>query len=619
MRNNLIFFFKQWVYWLFIFAVGRAVFLIWNFQLLSAEHIPLGETLLSFVHALKLDISAACYLSIIPFLIHTILFFKPGKTLLTIHKFYLGIFTFIVYLIGLSETGLYSEWRCKINTKALAYLKHPSEIVNSTSTANFLGLLFLLIALTIGSIWLYHKVLAHKNYPFKKNTLAGILFLIFTPGFLLLGIRGGWDAIPITQSQSWYSKHMELNDAAVNSSWNLMINYLDSKSFLEKNPFEWMTDDEAKKIVKKLHRCDIDSTQYILNTARPNIVLLIMESWSADLIESLGGRKGITTQFHELEKEGYLFTQTYGSGTRSQQGMAAIFGGYPAIPITTLTEFPEKYAKTPSLVKIFNANKYNTSFYFGGQLIYGNIKSYIMYNGFNRIIEGDDLDAKLPRGKLGVHDEYVFARQLNDLKSEPQPFFSAMFTLSTHAPYDQPMKNVLNWGVNENDYINSAFYTDKCLGNYISEAKKQPWYNNTLFIIVADHSHISYKTSSMMTFEFRRIPLLLFGNVIKPEFRGKKDSILMAQSDIPATLLKQLNLPSNEFNWSLNKLNPFAPQFVFFQMNEGLGWKRPEGYYIYNKDANVFLEKNLPPVMEDSIIKEGKAYLQVLFREFLDY
>ncbi len=586
--------------------------------MLSAAQISLSEIAKCFYFALKLDVSTACYLSVIPFLIYAVLYFKPSKHIYKIIQIYVIIVTLIVYLISIGETGIYSEWKSKLNAKALAYLQNPAEIVSSTSTLNVIGLLLLLGILIAGSLILFEKTFPFTKHPFKKSVAAGIAFILLMPLLLFTGIRGGWGAIPITQSQSWYSHYVILNDAAVNPGWNLLVNIINNQKFLKTNPFETMPDAEANRMVDEIHFCKTDTTINILTTPRPNVVLIIMESWSADLIESLGGTKGITPQFHELEKDGYLFTQAYSSGNRSQQGMAGLFAGFPALPITTLTEHPDKYVKLPSLIKILNANKYSTSFYFGGQLIYGNIKSFIMFNEFNRIVEGEQFDAKIPRGKLGVHDEYLFKRQLNDLKTEQQPFFSAMFTLSTHSPYDEPMQKVLDWGGTENNYINSAYYTDKCLGNYLTEAKKQAWYNNTLFIILADHSHNTYRNHNLQTFEYHKIPILLYGNVLKPELRGKQSEVYISQTDIPSTLLHQLKIPS-QFEWSRNVFNPYAPHYAYFEMNDGLGWMRRDGYFVYNKTENVFLDKKLPNPLEDSIVKEGKAYLQHLFKEFIDF
>jgi phosphoglycerol transferase MdoB-like AlkP superfamily enzyme len=284
-----------------------------------------------------------------------------------------------------------------------------------------------------------------------------------------------------------------------------------------------------------------------------------------------------------------------------------------------MTEHPEKYHQLPSLTQDLNKEGYRSSFYFGGQLIYGNIKSYIMYNQFHKIVEGDDFSSSIPRGKLGVHDEYLFNRHIEDMKTEPEPFFSAMFTLSSHSPYDQPVNNKITRNVPEIDFVNSAWYTDYALGKYIESARKQPWYGNTLFILVADHSHVSHHQNPLQSFAYHRIPMLWFGPALRPEFKGKKVDMISSQTDLPATLLKQLGLNANLYPWSKNLFNPYTPPFAYFEMNDGLGWKNPSGYFIYNKLEDRFMDKKIAPADEPKTVKEGKSYLQEVFREFLSY
>jgi phosphoglycerol transferase MdoB-like AlkP superfamily enzyme len=357
----------------------------------------------------------------------------------------------------------------------------------------------------------------------------------------------------------------------------------------------------------------------VLTTDRPNIVLLILESWSADLIESLGGEPGITPEFHQLEKEGILFTGLWATGPRSEQAMSSIFGGFPAHPISSITVQPDKFSKLTTITHKLIAQGYHTSFYFGGQLIYGNIRGFILHNGFERITELENFGNDVKKGKLGVHDEFVLARQLNDLNKEKEPFFSALFTLSSHSPYDQPMEEVLHWGQNEKQYINSAYYTDHSLGEYFRNARKQPWFKNTLFILVADHSHNSYRNWPFTTPMYHKIPLLFLGDVIKDEFKGTTISKLANQPDIASTLLHQLNIGAEEFHWSRNLFNPYSPEFAYFSFEEGVGWIRPAGHFVYDARVKHFNELSLPDASKDSIIREGKSYLQAVFEEYMSY
>lgn len=514
--------------------------------------------------------------------------------------------------------GIYPEWKTKLPFKALMYLENPTEVYNSASTFLFIILIIVFIVQTMIGWLAYKRFFYVKIDKAPKKFFYTLLFIIISFPIILLGGRGGWQQIPINQSESYYSNHQVLNLASVNSAFNFSISIIENYKNFEANPYSFYDINLARQEVKKLYETPKDTTIKILTTDRPNVVLIILESWSADLIESLGGKPGITPEFHKLEEKGILFTNLYATGPRSEQAMGSIFAGFPAHPISSVTVQPEKFAKLNTITKTLISQGYHTSFYFGGQLRYGNIKGFILYNGFKKIIEHNDFGKDVIRGKLGVHDEFVLSRQLSDLNNEKEPFFSSLFTLSTHSPYDQPMKNVLTWGENENNYINSAYYTDRCLGEYFAEAQKQPWYKNTLFIIVADHSHNSYKNWSFTTPAYHKIPMLFYGDVIKEPYRGTKIKRLSNQSDLAATLLNQLNLDSSPFAWSRNLLNPYAPEFAYYSFEEGLGWIRPEGHFVYEARVNHFSEDSLPEASKNSIKKEGKSFLQVLFQEYMD-
>ena len=438
---------------------------------------------------------------------------------------------------------------------------------------------------------------------------------------LFLGIRGGINEIPITQSKSYFSKHSFINLASVNSGYSLWISTLENYKFKDANPYEFYNPEEATRRVNELHEIKKDTTIHILKTKRPNIIILLMESWSADLIQSLDGKEGITPQFRKLENEGILFTDFYASGNRSQQAMSAILAGFPSTPITAITHNLDKITQLPSLTKTLEKEGYSSSFYFGGQLMYGGINSFITVNGFDIIKDVSDFDDDLPRGKLGIFDEYILNEQIVELNNEKQPFFSVLFTVSTHSPYDQPMDDVINWASNDNQngYLNSAYYTDKCLGEYFENARKQTWYNNTLFILVADHSHNTYKNWPVDSKEYRKIPLLLYGDVIKDEYRGKKINRIGSQTDIASTLLSQFNVEAKDFFWSRNLFNPTTNEFAYYEATDGVGWITPNGYFVYKKTTDNYPELQINPQLKDSIIMDGKSYLQVVFKQFIEY
>lgn len=611
---------RQFIFWLILFAVQRAIFIAFFFKLLFAEDISLTEIFQTFFHALKLDVSTSSYILIFPVLLLFFQLFIKGKWANLINQIYNALLILIFVIITSAELGIYSEWKTKLSYKALQYLRHPDEVINSIATSRFVFLSILAFIQFVVFFLVYKYFIFKAIDPQKKEPVGWkIVFSIFSPFILFLGIRGGFQAIPITVSQSYFSEHNILNLASVNSGYNLVFSVLDGKDFESKNIFKTLPDDEASDIVRQLHAVEKDTTVSILKTQRPNIVVILLESWSGDLIESLGGDPGITPEFRKLEGEGLLFTRFYATGNRSQQAMASLYGGLPGLPVTTLTDHPEKYQAVPSLVKILNKDGYNTSFYFGGQLIYGNIKSYLIYNEFDKLVEGADFDQKLPRGKLGVHDQYLFDRFLNDIDTMPQPFFANAFTLSSHSPYDQPGDKPIYWAKLENEFVNSAFYTDRCLGDFMHAAKQKSWYDNTLFIFMSDHSHVSYKNYPLESFNYHRIPLLITGGALSDDFRGKQIDIIASNVDLTKTLLKQLNLESDAFTWSKNIFNPYSQRFAFFEHNQGFGWKRPYGELVSIFIFDQPIVNSAPDDKKELLDKEGRAYIQVLLDDFSSY
>ncbi|MEI6883335.1 MAG: LTA synthase family protein [Bacteroidota bacterium] len=610
---------RQLVFWIAFFNFTRLVFLVYYSGLVSIEGIKFSEVLAVFPHAFKLDLATACYFLVFPFVLLLLQSFWSPAWLNTVNKIYSGFMIFAYSLSGAAEMGIYAEWKTKLTYKIVKYLSNPSEIYNSAETGTFFLLLLLLVVIFACGLSAY-ILFFYPNYTREKVSVwHSLVFLVIMPPLLFIGLRGGVQQIPINQSQSYFSGHNILNVAAVNNAFNLYISIFENLGNFRENPFRFMDDKQAATLMKDLYMVNKDTTINFLTTSRPNIVLLILESWSADLVFELGGEPGITPQFSKLAGKGILFNKMYASGSRSEQGMACIFAGFPAHPISSITVQPDKYVKLPSLVRELEKADYSTAFYFGGQLIYGNIKSYIFFNGFQQIMEGENFPASIPRGKLGIHDEYSLGYMLNDLDKFRKPFFASLFTVSTHSPWDQPYPKPLTWGGNEHDYINAAYYTDHCLGEFFAGAGKKPWYANTLFIIVADHSHNSYRNWHPESREYHKIPLLLYGDVIKPEFRGTVWSKLGNQHDLPATLLAQLGLPHKAFVYSKDLFNPYSGDFAYYTTEDGAGWINGSNYYTF--EAHPFIGYHwsyfAPGADSTKHINEAKAYLQTVFGEYL--
>jgi len=611
---------KVFLFLILFFTFNRLIFLLYNISQLS--EIGLLSILSTFWHALALDIATACYFTALPLLLLTAQSIYPLNFLNIIKKVYFIIILLVISIITGSEIGVYQEWGVKLHYKAVLHLAQPKEVFTSITYSLMVIIIGIIILQFIGGLYFYKRFIYKKLTKVNFNVFFTLAFIILSAGLLILGARGGLKPISISQSSAYFSKHNILNDAAVNSTWNLMHNFIENYDNINYNPYLYLDSTKAADIVGKLYQIPKDTTISFLKTDRPNIVFIILESWTSAIIKGLDGYDDITPNFDTLTKDGILFTNIYSSAALSDQGIPAILSGFPAQPSTSIISQPNKYKQLACIVTKFIERGYHTSFVFGGQLGYGNIRSYIVFNKFEKVIEQKDFDPDVVTGRLGAHDEFILKRHLMELNKAKPPFFSAVFTMSTHMPYDIPMKEkVITWSSDwQNGYLNAAWYADKCLKAYFEEAKKQDWYDNTLFILVSDHSHSSPKGWKHWSRDFYRIPLLFYGEVIKEEFRGMKQAKLGSQVDIVATLLAQLNIAHQEFKWSKNLFNPYTREFAFYSFYDGFGWVIPGNDFVYENRFKKYYAKNIQSKeLEEQIIQQGQAYMQLVFQDYLDY
>jgi phosphoglycerol transferase MdoB-like AlkP superfamily enzyme len=613
------------VFLLVLFALMRIVFVMKYWSLVAVDEIPFGEIMKGFWSALPLDIATASFMLALPAIYMFVSYAIDKETLFAPLRWYFYLMVAVYNLAAFGDIGIYGEWRTKLSYRALLYLQNPSEVINTAETEHTLLLIVLWSVFTVLFCWLYTKLVEpdftemEEKEDYKPNVyvLSGSFVLVL--GMLFLGMRGGLNEIPITSSKVYYSSHKFANEMCVNPAYYLVENILNSKKVETRAHFNYMDMENAKRRTESLHAFACDSTVNILKIERPNIVVILLESWSADLIESLGGEPGITPNFRELEKDGLLFTNIYASANRSQHAMSSLFGGLPGMPVTTITNHPDKYYAVPSLVKKMDSIGYHTSFYFGGELNYGNILSYLRYNEFDEIVEGKDINEGFFKGKLGYHDTDVMPWYVEQLSRYEQPFFSTLFTQSSHSPYDYPkIFEEIEWPAIEKQYVNSGYYTDIAIGMFMEKAKQQEWYDSTLFVFVADHSHATYKNHRMESFDHHKIPMLIYGEPLQDSLRGMTFDKICGNTDLPATILAQLGMKHDEFIWSKDVFGKCYKPFAFFELNNGLGWKTPEGEFVYS-NTGVYIKNTLPEAVRDSVVKDGKAYMQYHFDLFNSY
>ena len=614
-----LFLLALFVYWLLLFAAMRALFLFYNYKLLLPSDHRAFDLLHCFWQSLSLDASMASYFLVIPWLILAISGSNFRQWAQTFLKVYVLIMTVAYCWVAVSETFLYPEWKQKLNARILTTLAHPSEIIRSVPWKDLtLGMLVWASASTAG-FWVFKTGVSTFFHAASNHRWRVVLLIVSWPIIIGVTARGGTKAIAIDVSRVYFSVDPTLNDAAVNPANYFLRHIMQSNSYkFGTNIFASMPQEEALLLREQLAQRSKSPAQKIVKDGPINVVFIVLESWSADLIGSLGGRPEIAPHFAQLEKEGILFTDFYSNGNRSQQGIASIFGAFPALPRSTITEDPAKTRKLPGLARKLGENGYSSAFLYGGQLEYGNIKSFLVDSGFQTIVEDKDLDSRLPRANLGVIDGEMFKILHQNINAQKGPFFTAFFNLNSHAPYDIPNKDRYRFEGIEADYVKSAMYVDEELGRFFANVRQEPWFDNTLFVVVADHSHNTYLNRSTHDPGYRRIPCLFYGGALKNQYRGTTWNRIGSQVDLVATVLAQLGLGYSEFEWSKDLFHPDGPEFAYYEVGNGVGWVTRGGALVYDFDEKEVRQSTLPPIEEMAAKKNALAYLQVLFQTFID-
>ncbi|HXA02217.1 MAG TPA: LTA synthase family protein, partial [Cytophagaceae bacterium] len=476
------------------------------------------EILKSFIYGPKLDISFTAYAAILPFVIISFSFFFNREILIKriIMAYSMALIVIIVFL-SVTDLELYRWWGFRLDATIFKYVNTPAAMIASAEVAPLFLLMPLFFFMISGMFVLYVLLLYPDNKSFEKKSLlgstAGCLAGLIITATLIIPIRGGFQLAPINESAVFYSTNPLLNNTAVNVPWNFIHSILE-KNYETLNPYISGNKSKAEGIIKNLYNEPGRSKQIIKDT--PNIVLIIWESFTAKVVKETGGKENITPQFSQLINEGILFNNIYASGDRSDKGLVAILSGYPSQPTASIITNPAKASHLPAISTELKNKGYNTSFYYGGEPEFANIKSFLLKHNFDKLVTKSDFEEEYLNSKWGAHDEIVLDRLFEDLNHERRPFFSAIFTLSSHEPFDIPIPPVFPGNDRQILFLNSLYYTDQCIGKFIEKAKKTNWWNNTLFIIIADHGHpFPSKTGVPMHVpdEFH-IPMLWLGGAL---------------------------------------------------------------------------------------------------------
>ena len=609
MKQRLKVFGLYAIYWILFFIAARLIFLIYSFQM--SFDINLKEWFLIFFNGLKLDISVTGYIMAII----AILFIFTSFSSFKVVKWILSGLTFLFLLFSLtivvSDMELYQNWGFRMDATPLFYLLKPKDAMASVEVWLTIVLVFTMLVLLAFSYYVFKKFILKHTYSIEKSGILTALVFLFITSAMIIPIRGGIGIAPMNTGKVYFSENNFSNHAAINVVWNV-VNSLVYKKNSEKN-YDYMNQSDAEKIFSEMV---IQKGEHInvLKNDKPNIVIIILESFSSKVVGSLNGKWPVAKNLNQLTKEGILFTNFYANADRSDKGIVSILSGYPAQPTTSVIKFPKKTQSLPFINAELQKIGYESAFYYGGDIDFANMRSYFMNGGFNKLVTDKSFEKKYNTSKWGVHDEFVFERLYQEITTDTQPFFKTYFTLSSHDPFEVPIETVVKGIDRSSQYLNSIYYSDSCLGVFFNKIKKTEIWKNTLFILVADHGSARPGGDPVHAIEKYKIPMLWIGGaLIDSSFTIPTYG---SQIDIAKTLLNQLNCNSDNFKFSKDLFDKSGTKFGYYTYNDGFAYIEDSSTVVFDNVKNDLLVK-LGNHTNSTLIK-GKAFLQKANKDYLE-
>ena len=625
MKERVFYLVRIYLFMVLALILAKPVFMLYN----HANHpFTAHEVMQVMSHGITLDLSTALYLIVVPFLVTLLsVWLWRWNGLRQLLKGYYVLVAFLLALAFVADTSLYEFWGFKLDASVLPYLSTPKEAFASVS---FWYLLVRILVIVLVA-WILYKIMVlltpvererrrsirQIGYSGGRTTqrglfhispvkMAGTRLIATVVGLLLIplfviGMRGGTSVSTSNVGQVYFSQNQFLNHSAVNPLFSFLSSFGKTATVKEeKHEYEFFSEKECKKLLEGIFDTRSENPDVLLTTKNPNILLVIMEGCGSIFTEA-NGNGHVTPNLTKLSAEGVYFTNCIANSWRTDRGMVSILSGYPAFPHQSVMKMAQKCETLPSIARTLKGKGYATTFLYGGDANFTNARGYLTSTGFEKIISEDDF-SKEERGdsKWGVNDWVVFGRLLDLVKQQNdtgKPWFTTMLTLSSHEPWDVPMKKKFD------DKIQNAFYfLDICLGDFINKLKRTPAWENTLVVILPDHS-IQYQDIDQTKAMRNRIPMIWTGGAVA---QAKRIGMVCNQTDLAATLFGQMGLPHDDFAFSRDILSKtYQRQFAMNNWTEGFATFDATGFNAYSLNS-----KKMIAGKEGKAIETGKAILQ---------
>ena len=604
---------------LLIFTLSRLGLSLWQADRISAVN---GWTEL-FLQGLRIDIVALCYLFGVPALFSVL--FHPSRLWTKILRVWLTAGSVFILFMEIATPAFIETYDFRPNRLFIEYLIYPKEVFNMLMEGHFNAVLFSLLSTVIAAL-IYWKLSAWavKNLrTMSWKVRPFIALLVIAVAFI--GARSSFQHRGINPAMVAFSSDALVNSLVLNSGYSVLYaaqQFKDEEKSSEM--YGKMDHDEMLRILKESRgrpQSDYISDKFPTLTknhatyqGKPkNIVILLQESLGAQFIGTLGG-KPLSPNIDKLAEEGWLFENLYATGTRSVRGIEAVTAGFTPTPARAVVKLNNAQRNFFTIAELLAKQGYDTSFIYGGEKHFDNMASFFYGNGFQTIIDQQDYQNPKFTATWGVSDEDLFDKAnetFSKLHDEGKPFFSLVFSSSNHDPFEFPDGKIELYEQPKATRNNSAKYADYAVGHFFELAKKSNYWNDTIFLVIADHDS-RVAGASLMPIKHFHIPALILGGGIEP----RRDNRLVSQIDMPTTLLSLAGVSGNYPMMGFDLTQDVNPDRALMQFDQTQALMKgnydvviqtagggAKGYH-YDKASENLTEKEVPVAMK----KEALAY-----------
>lgn len=616
--------FKVYAIFALLFFIGRAIFYFIHFDRLS--DISLSESLFTFIYGLRMDTIVISIILVFPAIFFTL---SPKRFSKYVSKFiHIFILAFLLIAIYIESASLpfFAQYDLKPNYLFIEYLEYPQEVIGLLLKDYKLDL-FIVFILLIATILIYRKSkFLNFERVFEQSYISRALLLFPILLVLFMGIRSSFGHRPVNISDALYSTNRVINEITKNSMHSIgYAYYASSKSEFDLSRYGKIDLEEAYLLTAKALGIEykdnlkpfsrlVKSTQELKEPK--NLVIFIQESLGAQFTQYAGNEKGITPNIDKLASEYLSFTNLYSNGTRSVRGLAALTSGTLPMAGNEVLKRNKSQSDYFTVAALLKPYGYKSSFIYGGEARFDNMKGWYLGNGFDEVIEQKDYINPIFTSTWGVSDEDLVIKANEYFKEHSknkEKFVSVMFSSSNHAPFELPDGKIeFISGIEKYSVKNAIKYADFAIGKFFELARKEEYFKNTVFVVVADHNVRVYG-DDVVPIDMFQIP----GVIIADGLSAQNYEKLSSQSDILATALDLIGI---------DLTYPILGNSIFKDNKKEINLMLFDEIYAYRKGNKVavlvpslptktyeYKNKRLVEIEEDLLLeKEALAIVYVL-------